>query len=529
MIPNDQQAIIVNESDDIIDNDLNNTPEFPGMRLGDYLKLKNLISDEKLNTAISEQNVTGERLGIILVRNGFIRKKDLITAILETKPEKINSEYLFLSTIPNELFFQHKAMVVADTPETVFIACMEDEFNALNDFSPYFPNKKIEFVNIELDQIDSYLSDLKDTEDVEYTLADSIIRKAFFEDASDIHIMPKSNSFVILFRLLGVRSLVYEGKLDEYLVLVSRIKDMSKMDIAERRIPQDGGFSLELNGKMVDLRVSSTPTVNGETIVIRLLDPDKVQPSLEGLGITRVNEWRLGVSRDSGICIICGVTGSGKTTTLNATIKELDRFGQAIYSLEDPVEYRIPYVNQVNINSLLGLDFARGIKSFMRMDPDIIMLGELRDLETAQNAIRAAETGHMVIATLHTSSIVNAVSRLQGLGVPTYELAPLIRSILVQRLVRVICQQCLGEGCVLCRNKGYIGRTIVSECNYFRNDEEVQRMLNGEIWWPTILEDAINKSSEGITSESEIKRIFGADAFDLSARGVNSSKLSYKG
>ncbi|MFN4262030.1 MAG: GspE/PulE family protein, partial [Gemmataceae bacterium] len=174
------------------------------------------------------------------------------------------------------------------------------------------------------------------------------------------------NSYTVFFRHLGVRRIVHEGDLEEYNMLVARIKDLSRMDLAERRIPQDGGYSMEYNGKLVDLRVATLPVGSAEYVVIRLLDPDRVQPNLDKLGITRVDEWRKGVSRPDGLCLICGPTGSGKTTTLNASIREMDRFASSIFTLEDPVEYRIPYIGQVNINQPLGLDFARGIRAFMR-------------------------------------------------------------------------------------------------------------------------------------------------------------------
>ena len=508
----DQDKNIPTDAD--FDVDLNIPATNPGMMLGDYLLSKNLISPDKLNAALSEQSITGEKLGIILVRNGFIRKKDLITSILDTRPDHITSESIYITNIPNELFFDNKAMIVAETSTTVYIACLTDEAVTEEAFKPYFPSRTIEFVNADLDQIDAYVDSLVNKDDADYSLSDYILRRAFFENASDIHIMPKSNSYTIFYRLLGVRYIVHEGTLEEYQILTSRIKDMSRMDISERRLPQDGGFSMELNGKMVDLRVSSTPTVNGETIVIRLLDPDKVQPTLEGLGISNVDLWRTGVSRDSGLCLICGITGSGKTTTLNATVKEMDRFGMAIYTLEDPVEYRIPYVNQVNINQILNLDFSRGVKSLMRMDPDVIIVGEIRDLETAQNAIKAAETGHLVIGTLHTGTIKGAIARLKNLGVPAYELTPLIRAVLVQKLVRTVCSSCFGKGCSSCSNIGYSGRTIVSECNYFKTEEEVNRLVAGEMWWPSMLEDAILKAEDGITSEEEVKRTFGPDAYD---------------
>lgn len=287
------------------------------------------------------------------------------------------------------------------------------------------------------------------------------------------------------------------------------------MDLAERRIPQDGGFSTDYDGKMLDLRVATLPTANSEYIVIRLLDPDRVQPSLDGLGVTGVQDWRKGVSRPDGLCLICGPTGSGKTTTLNASIKEMDRFGRAIFSIEDPVEYRIPYVGQVSANPTLHLDFARAVRAFMRSDPDVIILGEVRDAETARNAVKAAETGHLVLATLHTGSIFGAVQRLRDLEVPAHELRYLLRTVLVQRLMRVYCHSCGGKGCAKCGNSGFGSRTVVSECAYFPGEADVTRLLNGEKWWDSMLVDGVNQAVRGRTSPEEVVRVFGAEATAL--------------
>jgi type II secretory ATPase GspE/PulE/Tfp pilus assembly ATPase PilB-like protein len=316
-----------------------------------------------------------------------------------------------------------------------------------------------------------------------------------------------------------VRHLAHEGSMDEYNTLSARIKDLARMDLAERRIPQDGPISIEHDGKLIDLRVATTPTGTTEYIVLRILDSDRVQPSLDAIGITRVKEWRKGVSRPNGLCLICGPTGSGKTTTLNASLKEMDRFGRAIFTMEDPVEYRLPYIGQVGANPAVGLDFARGIRAFMRLDPDVIVVGEVRDTETARNAIKAAETGHLVVATLHTSNIYGSVSRLRDLGVPEHELRYLLRSVLVQGLMRTYCDHCKGKGCPACAGVGYAGRTVISECAYFSNEQDVTRLLQGEIWWPTIMDDAILKFRQGMTSSDEVIRLFGAEAETALGKG----------
>ena len=259
---------------------------------------------------------------------------------------------------------------------------------------------------------------------------------------------------------------------------------------------------------VVDARVATVPTVNGEIVVIRLLDPDRANVKLGELGISRVDEWKVATNYPFGLCLVCGATGSGKTTTLNATVREMDRFGRAIRTVEEPVEYRIPYVGQVNVNRIVGLDFAQALRAFMRADPDVIILGEVRDLETASLTLRAAETGHLVMATLHTGTIRGTFGRMRSLGVAPVDIQPLLRGILVQRLIRTLCIACRGAGCHICFGSGYAGRTIVSECVSFRSEVEVRRAQEGEQWWPSMVEDALTKVESGTTTVDELKRVF---------------------
>lgn len=485
------------------------------MRLGEYLISQGKLNKTQLEAALAEQRITQERLGMILTRDGFITRKDLIDAILATNPDEIHGESHFSARVPYDLLLQLKTMIVNESKTRVHLATMSGEAQVRVELAQYYPDLEIEFVATNLEQLKNYLQDLNKMLNSDDSLIDKILRKAFAQGISDIHIMPRYNSYTIMFRHLGVKKHAHEGTLEEYNTLAARIKDLSRMDIAERRVPQDGGFQMEYNGKLVDLRVATVPTGTAEVIVIRLLDPDKVQPTLDGLGITAVDDWRRGVSRNNGLCLICGPTGSGKTTTLNATLKEMDRFGKSIYTLEDPVEFRIPYIAQVNVNHALNLDFARGIRAFMRADPDVIVVGEIRDQETARNAVKAGETGHLVLGTLHTKSVTSTIDRLRDLGIPEYELVYLLRSIMVQQLIRTLCPHCRGSGCAACMETGYASRTIISECAYFRGEEEVRRLIRKEVFWTTIVEDAVNKFKEGITDEREIQRLFGEESKEL--------------
>lgn len=481
-------------------------------RIGEYLLEKGFLSQVALETALEEQKVTHERIGLILVRNQCISRQQLLDAILYLNPDAIQGEQYITGRVPAERLIESQTMIVAEKPDAIYMATMESEAQARIELQPFYPEAPLVFVAANHEQIESYLDDLKSMSSSEDSLVDKLLRRAFTEEASDIHIIPRYNSYSVFYRVMGVRHHRHEGPLDEYNTLCARLKDLARMDLAERRIPQDGAFSTEFNGKLVDLRVAALPINNAEYLVLRLLDPSRVQPSLSGLGISRVEEWRKGVSRPDGLALICGPTGSGKTTTLNASLKELDRYGSAIFTAEDPVEYRLPYLGQMSANPAVGLDFARAIRAFMRSDPDIIVLGELRDSETARNAIKSAETGHLTIGTLHTGSIKGAVQRLRDLGVPSNELTYVLRVVMVQRLLRTVCTHCHGEGCPVCKGTGYGGRTVVSEVQYFPDETAVQRLFNEEGWWPTLLDDALLKLEQGITNEKEVIRVFGEEA-----------------
>jgi len=478
----------------------------------EYLKSKGYLSEAMVQACLAEQQITGEKFSLILTRNGFITRKLLIEAILAVNPTGILGEQHYTSLIPAEVLIRTRTMVVAETTTKIFLATLESERQVRIELEPYVRGLEINFVPLNHDQLEDYLSEVSRFAEDDNNLVERLLRTALQENCSDVHIVPRYNTYSVFYRHLGVRHLAHEGSLEEYNTLCARIKDLSRMDLAERRVPQDGGFQIEHEGKVVDLRVATVPTANSEQIVIRILDPDRVQPKLDGLGITNLKAWRKGVSRPEGLCLICGPTGSGKTTTLNASIKEMDRFGRAIYTIEDPVEYRLAFTGQVNINPAVGLDFARAVRAFMRADPDVIVVGEVRDSETARNAVKAAETGHLVLATLHTGSIYGSVQRLRDLGVPQHELRYLLRTVLVQRLVRTICRQCTGKGCTACFRTGYAGRTVVSECVYFPGEKQVTDMFEGKTWWPSMLEDAVHKANSGITTKEEVIRIFGAEA-----------------
>lgn len=479
--------------------------------VGSALIDRGLVSAEALQAAKRESQVTGRKPGDILVKNGFIRHIDLIETVISISPSLVSGERAFVYHIPAQVLSRTSTMIAAETDDALYVASLSPEAVVASELAE-FDARDVHFVPANIDRIDTYLAEVERLQsNSEESWLESMIHRALTGGVSDIHIVPRRETYTVFFRHLGVRQLNHEGHLDEYNVLSARIKDRARMDLSERRVPQDGGFQIEYRGRFVDLRVATVPTVFGEYIIIRILDPESVNIRLGILGITKVDLWRKGVSRADGLCLVCGPTGSGKTTTLNATVKELDRFGRSIFTVEDPVEYNLPYVAQVNINHAVGLDFPKAVRAFMRSDPNIIVLGEVRDEPTARNVVRAAETGHLVLATLHTGSILGAVRRIQDIGVAPSELKYLLRCVLVQRLVRTVCKTCEGKGgeCKRCLGSGYGSRTIVSECAYFENEDQVERMMNGERSWISIVEDAAMKCRDGLTDSREIERSFG--------------------
>lgn len=320
--------------------------------------------------------------------------------------------------------------------------------------------------------------------------ADGLIAKAAASGASDIHIEPGENNACVRMRIDGV--LYKEAEMNKTLMqaVVSRVKVLAGMDIAEKRLPQDGSIKLELDGRNIDLRISSLPTILGEKIVIRILDREKFALNLDELNFTPENLalYRRLYNYGSGIVLLTGPTGSGKTTTLYATLAELNSSERNIVTIEDPVEYRINGISQVAVNEKAGLTFASGLSSILRQDPDIIMLGEIRSLDTAATAIRAALTGHLVFSTLHTNNAAGAAVRLVDMGIEPFLVASALRGVVAQRLVRRICPHCKmayaanaeekaylninsgdsltlykGSGCEKCRGTGYLGRMALQE------------------------------------------------------------------
>jgi general secretion pathway protein E len=362
-------------------------------------------------------------------------------------------------------------------------------------------------------------------------MINALLTQAAREGASDIHIEPFETASVVRFRVDGTLRDVVRPKKALHGALISRIKIMAQLDIAEKRLPQDGRITLRVGGRPVDVRVSTLPTGHGERAVLRMLEKDSQRLNLEALGMaadTQVKFDKL-ISRPHGIVLVTGPTGSGKTTTLYAALSRLETETSNIMTVEDPIEYDLTGIGQTQVNDRIGMSFARALRSILRQDPDIIMIGEIRDLETAQIAVQASLTGHLVLATLHTNDAASAVTRLTDMGVEPYLLASSLLGVLAQRLVRRLCPVCKVEhdgtwhpvGCDACGRSGYAGRRGVYEL--LTIDEPIRAQIHAQSadadilsaarknGMRTLREDADRWIEQGFTSLEEVIRVTGGD------------------
>jgi len=296
-------------------------------------------------------------------------------------------------------------------------------------------------------------------------MLNALLTQAARDGASDIHIEPFERHSAVRFRVDGSLREVVQPNRALHAALISRLKIMAELDIAERRMPQDGRISLRIGTRAVDVRVSTLPGAHGERAVLRLLDKSNSQLNLESIGMQGevLRQFTQLLAQPHGIVLVTGPTGSGKTTTLYAALQRMDRVGSNILTVEDPIEYALPGIGQTQVNPKIELDFAKALRAILRQDPDVIMIGEIRDFETAQIAIQASLTGHLVLATLHTNDAASAVTRLHDMGVEPFLLSASLLGVLAQRLVRTCCRACAGRGCTACAHTGYAGRTGIFE------------------------------------------------------------------
>ncbi|WP_042421098.1 GspE/PulE family protein [Comamonas granuli] len=296
-------------------------------------------------------------------------------------------------------------------------------------------------------------------------MLNALLTQAARDGASDIHIEPYERLSSVRFRVDGTLREVVQPNRALHAALISRLKIMAELDISEKRLPQDGRISLRLGTRAIDVRVSTLPSAHGERAVLRLLDKSESKLSLEAVGMQGDTLARFTslIAQPHGIVLVTGPTGSGKTTTLYAALSRLDAARSNIMTVEDPIEYELPGVGQTQVNPKIDLTFAKALRAILRQDPDVIMIGEIRDFETAQIAIQASLTGHLVLATLHTNDAASAVTRLTDMGVEPFLLSSSLLGVLAQRLVRKVCHACAGKGCEACGHTGYAGRTGLFE------------------------------------------------------------------
>lgn len=374
-------------------------------------------------------------------------------------------------------------------------------------------------------------------------LINAMLGEAIKEGASDIHIETFEKTLSIRFRIDGVLREVLAPNRKLAPLLVSRIKVMARLDIAEKRVPQDGRISLRIGGRAVDVRVSTMPSSHGERVVLRLLDKNATKLSLESLGMTRtvLDHFQVLLKRPHGILLVTGPTGSGKSTTLYAGLTDINSPERNILTVEDPIEFDIEGIGQTQVNAKVDMTFARGLRAMLRQDPDVVMVGEIRDHETAQIAVQASLTGHLVISTLHTNTAVGAITRLRDMGIVPFLVSSSLLGVLAQRLVRTLCKDCKepyeadeqsknwfgmsknesltlyhAVGCKACNNKGYRGRTGIHELLVV--DSKVQELIHHEAGeqdiesyvrktLPSIRDDGFLKVRLGLTTLEEVLRV----------------------
>ncbi|SHH30424.1 type II secretion system protein E (GspE) [Caloranaerobacter azorensis DSM 13643] len=548
-------------------------------RLGELLISAGKITEEQLKYTLEEQKKTGKKLGELLVEKGYIKEEEIIE-VLEYQlgiPHMDLDKYFIdpeiPKIIPEKLARRHtlipikkdgnKLIVAMADPLNIFAIddikiatglevepVISTRKNILNSIEQYY-GKEVAEKAVEDFKKQYNVDDINEIDEEIITqinnapvvrLINSIIRQAVNSRASDIHIEPFENRLRIRFRIDGQLQEVMSPSISTHSAIVTRIKIMGKMNIAEKRIPQDGRVEIDIDGKEIDLRISTMPTVYGEKVVIRLLDRGNFLFNKEQLGFINKNLVRFEkiVKNPNGIILVTGPTGSGKTTTLYALLRELNSMDKNIITLEDPVEYKLDGINQVQINNKAGLTFANGLRSILRQDPDIIMVGEIRDEETARLAVRAAITGHLVISTMHTNDAPSTVARLIDMGIEPYLISSSLVGVISQRLVRKICDNCKvsytpdqiemkslnidentrlfrGKGCSQCYNTGYKGRTAIHEIMII--DKEIRRLIdenasndvlrinslkNGMV---TLRENCKSLVLEGVTTFEELMRV----------------------
>lgn len=521
------------------------------LRFGNMLIDMNLATETQVEAALWEAEETGLSLGDVLVKQGVMRQKSLMALMEEHDASQIASIVQYNVPVDDvTLLHEEKVVLFGMSTHSLYLGCLGNQRRVRAHFMKEFPDKNLQFMPVKPSQVGQFLERTdrlpKKTQEtsgsgrLEITryipratsdgdVLDLIVNVAGVRGGSDIHIEPKGSSYTVFIRINRIRKIVHEGSITQYNALRAQVKDRARMDQMESRRPQDGAYSQEIMGRIFDLRVATFPMNGGqEKIVMRLLDPDKAAQRLVDLGISKTDDWRAACEYPHGLILVAGKTNSGKSTTLISTLREQDRIGKSIYTIEDPVEHRVDFITQMAVNRAesVQLDFKTATRAMMRGDPEIILIGETRDSETAQAATQAAESGHLVFSTIHAGTVRETIGRLNGFGVDHSELRPMLRGILAQRLIRTLCQFCRGEKCSHCMMTGYDGMTVISEMGFFPSENHFDRMMKGEVFWDPMVKDALLKLEQGVTDEHEVYRVFRSEIEYLSKDYVGVADLA---
>ena len=552
-------------------------------KLGELLVEQGKISERDVERTLLAQAEMGDLFGRVLVKLGLVSEQDVAVALSELLdiplhlaadyPEEpiqleavaqdflVNNSVLpvavtegevkFVAAVPQDPFLSKALAMALDKPVVIALGLETDIDKAMERYLQPEDGEEDEFTDQFSGQSDDeFIEHLKDlaSEAPVISLVNQIIHRAVDMGASDIHIEPFEDGLHLRYRVDGVLQDYADspaGNLSE--AIASRIKLLSHMNIAERRLPQDGRIMIRVKGHELDLRVSTIPTVHGESIVMRVLDRESIQLSLPDMGFSSdtLERYQDLLARPHGVLLVTGPTGSGKTTTLYASLASLDSESLKIITVEDPVEYQLQGVNQIQVQAQIDLSFSRSLRAILRQDPDIIMIGEMRDTETAKIGVQSALTGHLVLSTLHTNTAASAITRLEDMGVERYLITSSVNGVLAQRLVRTLCKQCKepvevdqayinqtglrryvesgtqtiyqGRGCDACNHTGYSGRTGIHEL--FVLDDEMHRVIMGgadatvlhstarQQGMTTLYEDGLRKVVQGKTSMEEVLRV----------------------
>lgn len=556
-------------------------------KIGELLLQEGLLTPEQLNEALEEQGRTGERIGATLIKLGMLTEDTLVEFIgKQFNVPLVNISKLvipkdIITLIPQDVAQKYQAIPFGRMGNTLHIA-MADPGNLFVIDDLRFLTRKNVQVHVasekaikrvlaqqetQNDSLEDVLGMLKDEVDVDLVQATEEMDLSFLEDAaeqapvvklvnhilmdairkqaSDIHIEPYEKALRVRYRIDGVLYEMMRPPIQLKNALTSRLKIMSRLDIAERRLPQDGRIKLKSKGKETDFRVSILPTLFGEKVVMRLLDKSGLQLDMTKLGFeeSQYKNFKEAIDMPFGMVLVTGPTGSGKTTSLYSALSDLNKVSHNISTAEDPVEYNLEGINQVQVHESIGLSFAAALRSFLRQDPDIIMVGEIRDFETAEIAVKAALTGHLVLSTLHTNDAPSTINRLLNMGVEAFLVSSAVNLVLAQRLVRRICNECKvveqiapetlldlgvredelgtfkcyrGDGCLVCNDTGYRGRVALYEVMPMY--EQIRELVlmgasaaeikkeSIRLGMITLRRSGINKLKQGTTSIEEVIR-----------------------